>query len=470
MSVQILQGDVRAMLATLPDASVQCVVTSPPYFGLRAYGTDPQVWGGDPEHPHVFGEATVRQFTAPAGSEKQASNAGACNVVARSTHCPCGAWRGELGSEPTPSLFIEHLVSIFDEVGRVMRPDAVLFVNLGDSYAGIGKGPSGKNGIGDQEQRQGFKNGRGRTSLLSQPSEGNPARMDEQQRTPGVAGVKAKSLLLVPQRFALAMQDRGWIVRSQIAWCKTSAMPESVRDRPTSAWEVIWMFVKQARYFWDQEAVRQPLSEDSLRLSKSNSPRPRTERKGFAAGIYHQTDTMPSSLSAVLPNPAGANLRNFWLLGPEPLKEAHFASFPSELPRRCILAATSERGQCPACGAPWVRVVERDPCNKAARIADGEVWGAMNMTGAKAHKAGQFDKYSGAKREMGWAPSCQCNAGDPVPQLVLDPFLGSGTTALVADQLGRNAIGIELSPTYAEMARRRITNDCPMFTSVEVAG
>lgn len=296
---------------------------------------------------------------------------------------------GQIGLERTPQAFLDALYAVFDEVKRVLRDDGVVFVNLGDSYAGSGKGPTGSNGIGDQEQRQGFTGGRGKTSQVWR---GDPAGRDSQKRVGGVEGARPKSLLLIPERFAIGMADRGWIVRSQIVWAKKSAMPESVRDRPTSAWEPIFMFTKSPSYFWDQEAVRQPakygFSEGGFR--------------GGDSGAYCGGKAFDNSVKAkhgtVTPGEGGtANLRNYWHLGPEPSRDEHYAAYPTEIPRRCILAGSRK--------------------------------------------------------------------GDTV----LDPFLGSGTTALVADRLERDAIGIELNPTYAEMARRRIEGDAPLFASVEAA-
>jgi DNA modification methylase len=384
----------------------------------------------------------------------------------------CGAIKCELGQEPTPALFIEHLVAIFDEVRRVLRKDGCIFVNLGDSYAGSGKGPSGANGIGDQEQRQGFRGGsNGDFNARSGNAVGSRKQEAGRNRDGlgGVAGVKPKSLLLIPERFAISMQDAGWVVRSRIAWCKTSAMPESVRDRPTSAWEHIWMFTRQARYFWDQEATRQPnTSADDPRNRADYVPK--RERN-----VGGRTDGYTSSHGAVGWNPAGANLRNFWLLGPEPSREQHYAAFPSEIPRRCILAATSEKGQCPACGEPWARVVERTVTGRGATtsaLSDGLHDRSSSLSLAQKRQAYRALGQEGPppSKHLGWQPSCPCDAGPPTPQLVLDPFLGSGTTALVADQLGRNAIGIELQPDYVEISRRRITNDGPMFADVTVAG
>lgn len=403
MSVTILQGDVRDMLRTLPSESVQCVVTSPPYFNLRDYGVD-----------------------------------------------------GQIGLEKTPSEFISALVDVFREVRRVLRPDGVCFVNLGDSYAGSGKGPSGKNGIGDQEQRQGFT-GVSAKSTLKGYTAGSQLKNPILGGGVGVAGIPAKNLLLIPQRFAIAMQDAGWIVRSQIVWAKRASMPESVRDRPTSAWEPIWMFTKSARYFWDQEAVRTPVAESTIQRVSQNDGHPvynGNRQRGYP-GAPQTNDITKLDVAN------GANLRNFWLLGPEPSREEHYAAFPSEIPRRCILAATSEKGQCPACGSPLVRVVER-----TAMEIKRSTWG--EGAGTRIAPSGTMVSPP-SSRTTGWQPSCQCDAGDPVPQTVLDPFLGSGTTALVADQLGRNAVGVELNPEYVEISRRRIYSACPMFTDVEVA-
>ena len=229
------------------------------------------------------------------------------------------------------------------------------------------------------------------------------------------------------------------------------------------------MFTRQARYFWDQDAVRQPLAEGSAARYAHDF---KDKRSGTTKGMRVAGEAQPRGDAVptrALEAPAGANLRNFWLLGPEPSREQHYAAYPSEIPRRCILAATSEKGQCPACGAPWVRVVER-----TASTADRKHYAAATNGALLNNHRGTVERpggyYPDAPQTTGWQAGCQCDAGDPVPQLVLDPFLGSGTTALVADQLGRNAIGIELNPEYARMAERRITNDGPMFADVTVVG
>lgn len=462
MGVTILTGSALDVLRTLPSESVQVVVTSPPYFGLRSYGTDPKVWGGNPEHHHVWDEQErgwnnrheVARLAGLEGTEK-GGDANHRAYRLRDAVCSCGAWRGELGLEPTPALFIEHLVAIFAEVKRVLRQDGVAFVNLGDSYAGSGKGPTGHNGIGDQRRRQGFIPGEG----------GNQNGARNRDGLGAVDGAKPKDLLLIPERFAIAMQDAGWWVRSRIAWCKLSAMPESVRDRPTSAWEHVWMFTRSRTYFWDADAVRQPATM---------APQRRLTPHPIGRGPAQQNGANPVRDVPMQDAPeAGANLRNFWLLGPEPSRLEHYAGFPTELPRRCILAATSQKGACPACMKPWVRLIERT--GRAIQHQNGPGTGVGRRLAAAGQHGATSALLTGLVPEritIGWAPACTCDAGDPVPCVVLDPFLGSGTTALVADQLGRHAIGIELNPEYVEMARRRIESDAPMVqepVSVETA-
>lgn len=518
MTVRVLVGDALSVLRSLPAESVQCVVTSPPYFGLRAYGTDPQVWGGDPEHsPHEWAEYVRKGQTGGDGSAsglncKRAADGTFANdshshgadklfSESRSAFCPCGAWRGELGSEPTPALFIEHLVSIFDEVKRVLRPDGLCFVNLGDSYSGSGKGSPGPNALIDHTKRQGFVGRAGGREAR----EGTAVYL----KTGDQGGIPAKNLLLIPQRFAIAMQERGWIVRKEIAWCKRASMPESVRDRPSSAWEPVWMFAKSAKYFYDQDAVREKHSPQTTDTGQ--------RRRMIAAGKFSTEDEYAGRATGqrggvgermLKLNGAGANLRDFWLvddvpstpeqqmaqflsfaedhlgerafgdlieafnegmdgapdseywlLGPSPFADAHFATFPPEIPRRCILAGTSEKGACPACGAPW------------RRVSESETTYTRNSPDRSAATREHFNgRGSGGNPNvnrrpvvttttLGWQPGCSCDAGPPIPQTVLDPFGGSGTTGLVADRLGRDAVLVELNPEYAEMARKRIEQD-----------
>lgn len=402
-------GDVLRVLATLPPKSVHCIITSPPYYGLRDYGLPPSVWGGDPACDHEWGAsrrgAWANSVPGPNADGKNAATRNrtkeAGNVCGK-----CGAWRGCLGLEPTPAMFIANLVSVFRECWRVLRDDGSMFLNIGDSYAGSGRGPTGVNGMGQHERRQGFD---------------SPASF---------RGIKAKSLMLIPERLLIVLSDDGWIVRERIVWHKTAPMPESVLDRCTSAWEPVFRLVKRGQYYGDMEAVKEPTSQ--------------------------------------------ANLRNVWTLGPEPFGDAHFATFPTELPRRCIKIGTSEYGVCPTCGAPWVRMTASEfvpqPDISAERNAyRGKGKAATDTTGnvTQANRVG-MPRGTNRTSTLGWQPSCKCPSHAPIPATVLDPFGGAMTTALVANQLGRDSISIEINPVYAEMGARRVQGNAGMLCDIIV--
>jgi site-specific DNA-methyltransferase (cytosine-N4-specific) len=301
----LYQADARQI--PIPEQSVHCVVTSPPYFGLRVYRSDSDAM---------------------------------------------------IGLEETVQGWIDSMLEVMAEVGRVLRDDGVLWVNLGDSYGGSGKGPPG-------------------------PKQAtNKGSVNEQWLVPTTEN--AGQLLMIPARFALAMQDAGWILRSDVIWAKKSCMPESLNGtrwegdtlrrgswRCTSSHEHIFQFVKSMGYYSDGEAVK----------TESN-----------------------------------ANRRNVWSdISPEPYGGEHYATFPSDLPRLCIQASTSEAGVCAECGSQWARVVDATE----------------------------------------WRPTCTCNA-DKVPATVLDCFAGTGTTLLAAMRLGRRSVGVDLSPDYLGQAVKRL--------------
>lgn len=310
-----------AQCIPLRDGSVQCVVTSPPYFGLRSYGGQACVWGGDPSCLHDWALMTSQGMTGGHGASSPCQSStkriGAMFGGGLVSACTlCGAWRGELGSERTPQEFVAHLVEVFREVKRVLRPDGVCWLNIGDSYAGSGKGPTGCNGSGNQTRRQGFR-------------AGNPDKNHGNSNPDGlgsVTGSRPKSLLLVPERLAIALSDDGWIIRSRIAWCKAAPMPESVRDRPTSAWEHVWLLSKSGRYYWDADAVREKHSaattETGQRRRMIASGKFSTEDE-FAGRSTGQRGGVGERMFKL--NAAGANMRNWWLLPPDPYPGAHFA-------------------------------------------------------------------------------------------------------------------------------------------------
>jgi DNA modification methylase len=282
--------------------------------------------------------------------------------------------------------------------------------------------------------------------------------------------LKEKDLMMVPARVAIALVDDGWYLRSDIIWAKKNCMPESVTDRPTSAHEHIFLLTKKAKYFYDSDAVRESYAPATFqRLNQATFDQqqggPKDDQNGNRSprrALVNLKNNIPPAPqledSPENHNPAGRNQRNVWHLATEPFPEAHFATFPTELPRRCIKAGTSERGACAACGAPWRRTVERDFYGSLDPVRD-IAKGRQTPIGQKL-----WDAYEPPKT-TGWQPGCSCDA-EVVPCVVLDIFAGSGTTGLVADQLGRDAILIELNPDYAAMARERITGDAPMFARV----
>lgn len=471
MKSLILCGHVLDALRSLAADSVHCCVTSPPYWGLRAYGCEAQVWGGE-KCPHEWGEEAL--IGGPAGAQGATrQRAGRGNVGeqhmrgrAAGQFCShCGAWRGALGLEPTPSLYVEHIVEIFREVRRVLRPDGTMWLNLGDSF--ITK-PMGASSTFDPKYPAGRDRSEGfRANRTNRPSE---------------LGLKSKDMVMIPARVALALQQDGWYLRQEIIWCKTIPMPESVRDRPTCATEKIFLLAKNGTYFYDHIALREP----SVAGHSSGNGFKRQSRLSFL------NPEGPRGSNQEWEQQLMRNMWNYWRLNPDPFPEPHFATFPREIPRRAIAGGTSERGCCEQCGAPWRRAVVRlkhgdwhpDPDLKRAganrnnrhrcyggKWADRHEQAAsrriMESVAEARANGGPHDNPFAEPVTAGWEPQCDCAAA-LAPCTVLDPFLGSGTTAVAAQELGRKFIGIELNPEYVAMAERRIREASPLFSNFEV--
>jgi DNA modification methylase len=403
MTVRILTGDCRDVLPTLPDRSVQCVVTSPPYWGLRDYGV-----------------------------------------------------AGQIGSEATVEEWVDVMVAVFREVRRVLRDDGTVFLNLGDAYCGGGGySPDSPSNIAGSRQSTNKGSVKGRIGASD--------------------GMKTKDLIGMPWMVAFALRADGWYLRSDIIWAKPNPMPESVRDRPTSAHEHVFLLTKRPRYFYDADAVRLPalsdrpdMAEKGLRTgaaylngNKDNAAKPDKQRGHGRRhdGFNDRWDAMPKAEQQAI----GANLRNVWTIATHAFPAAHFATFPPALVEPCIKAGTSEKGCCGSCGAPWARQTERT-----------ELRNQRSNPGQPAHLTPQGYLRAGGSRcgdnesvTTGWAPTCSCDA-DIVPCTVLDIFGGSGTTGLVADRLGRDAVLVELNPSYVTIGATRVTGDAPLFAAVEV--
>jgi site-specific DNA-methyltransferase (cytosine-N4-specific) len=427
--VTVYHGHVLDVLRSMPDESVNCVVTSPPYWGLRDYGIEPSIWAavGRPlcdnvDFRHVFKEEIVERSTGrrqlPHGDGRandcyagRVEHPAAQQKFTRGFCINCGAWLGCLGLEPTPQLFIEHCVEIFQEVRRVLVEDGTCWVNLGDSYASS----STYNTTNTLATVNGWKQGGAK-----RPNAGVPD------------GLKPKDLVGIPWRFAFALQADGWWLRQDIIWSKPNPMPESVTDRCTKAHEYIFLLTKSAKYYFNQEAILEPVSLGThARLSQNveaqigseranggqktngnmkavgrhlpgNKSHKGTtayengdERQRTKAGLVDYAVRMrklAEAGSGIKSNESFSdavcclvdkrNKRSVWTVATEAFSEAHFATFPTELIKPCILAG------CPPGG------------------------------------------------------------------IVLDPFAGSLTTMQVARELNCKSIGIELNASYIDIGIR----------------
>ena len=377
--------DVRESLRLLPEKSVHAVCTSPPFWGLRDYGT----------------------------GDKQ------------------------IGLEDSPQEFVDSLVEVFREVKRVLRPDGTLWLNLGDSYTAGGRG-----GHASSDTFHGHKGRRGLTGVRKPPK-----------------GLKTKDLVGIPWRVALALQDDGWYLRSDIIWAKSSPMPESVKDRPTKAHEYVFLFAppdSRGKYYYDQDAIREPLRASSRARNKygwKGAQRTRDPRE--------QRDE--PDRDHCFDESVGSNKRTVWNVNAQPYRGAHFAVWPPELVKPMILAGTSSHGCCSGCGAPWKRDTKRTSTGY-----DGSQYGENVQKAANGAKSGGTAKSTlgssggtlvGKYSTTGWSPTCSCSDEARKACVVLDPFSGSATTGMVALQEGRDYVGIDLNGEYLDLATARIRGD-----------
>lgn len=342
---------------------------------------------------------------------------------------------GQLGLEPTPEAYVESMVEVFREVRRVLRDDGTLWLNLGDSYNGSG-------GAGGDYNAGGLKEG--------------------QPKYPGrkVPILKPKDLVGIPWRVAFALQQDGWWLRQDIIWHKPNPMPESVADRCTKAHEYIFLLTKSPRYYFDNEAIREPNSsqkqlEHNQRYAKNYDNPARIAggqpRNVNNAGIHSR------------PGGVGRNKRSVWTITTKPFKGAHFAVMPEDLVEPCLLAGSPEYGCCARCDSPYQRIFERGEIGER-RTRDntlGVIPGRNSTT-----RLQSVDMEAIPKRTIGWEPTCDCKTDETVGSLVLDPFTGSGTVAVIALRHGRRFIGCELNPEYAQIAKRRILDDSPLWNEV----
>lgn len=423
---KVYLGHVLDVLRSWPDGFIDCVFTSPPYWGLRSYGTPPQIWDGDPDCKHEWSETSRHPKMDTRSPEEKAKNGATVgNNIKTAKHAPvdqgrfclkCEAWLGELGLEPSFRDYIRHLIQIFAEIKRVLKPSGTCFVNLGDSY--------NNNASQTSRGRAGFGNDKC----------GNYNRMD---RT-----IPYKSLINIPHRFAIAMTDElGFCLRNDLIWWKRSAMPYSGVDRWTVDFEDIFFFVKEGvGYYFEQQLER--AKSDYKKRNTGNSTK-------------EQNVSVPYARAG---NPYGdmRNARTVLDINTEGTEMEHYASYPTRLVEKGVTAGCPY-AICDKCGQPWKLVYEKTETNYAS--GSGQ---SGNLIEGKAQDKNDMIREDNDIRKgpvVSYAPAkefrCECDA-PTTPGIVLDPFMGTGTTALIAIKLGRRYLGIELQEEYHKGLTERL--------------
>jgi len=461
MKMDVKNGNVLDELKKIEDESVDCVVTSPPYYGLRSYNGAETVWGGNPECEHEF----TNKWHKPRGGGDPVETTSVGNNLKQphfeydSLSCiRCGAWKGQLGLEPTYQMYLDHLLMITAELKRVLKPSGTLFWNMGDSYASEG-GPARHRGYSDPKWAK-ARNG----------------SFDEPTAYP--QGIKSKSLMMLPERFAIGMIDQGWILRNKIIWYKRNGMPSSVRDRFSNKWEYVFFFVKSKRYFFDLDAVRKPLA-DPDRMLRAVSGKRYSQQEAIDSffGTPHNglNKPRPNIKKILLPED------NMTLYLPEVLH-------PSEVGYKFDTDKKKYVGNWPESNIKHDLAVNRkgsydDPLHTKPYNSKGANPGDVINTPAVRNKswysnAGHeytherkydIDADGGDFMDIPTRPHSFAHfavypetlieplikAGCPEDGTVLDPFAGSGTTGVVAKKLGRSAILIEISKEYVDIIYKR---------------
>ncbi len=482
----LIQGD--SALIPLLDKSIHCVTTSPPYWGLRKYqGEQGRIWGGDSDCVHEWGEkkkSKKRTWDQAVGSSTleggKTTQFIASQAVDHGQFCQfCNAWYGGLGLEPTPQQHIENIVQIFAEVHRVLRDDGVVWLNYGDCYAGSG-GENANTGL------------QGGNTIKASSEDGT--RSGLWRRNPRKEKLPAGNLMLMPHRIAIALQDWGWIVRNDVVWWKRNPMPESQAGwrfekeqlrkgswRHTRAHEYVFMLSKKMQYWSNQEAVREAHKPESIeRASRPWSGEVTWNHK--KGGLKDGRETMNTC------HPSGRNPRSVMDVPTAPYKGAHYATFPPNLIAP-LIRATCPRWACPVCGQGWSPVVEKGKLTKgeSARYDEwnyGKLDGFAEGEQIQAGKASNM-RYTGfipghfkPTNVKEYRPTCEHEhtKDEAVPGICLDPFVGSGTTVMVAKKLLRRGIGLDISMEYIDQQAKirtgegspsKVLDDLPLFALMD---
>lgn len=576
----IIPGNALDVLKRMKTGSVHMGVTSSPYFGPRKYGTDPIIWGGDPDCAHewitVHPPAHRSSDTNP-GPLQHEGNANRENLTSEICNL-CGAWKGELGLEPTPSMFVEHLTEIYHEVYRVLRDDGIFLANIGDSSArNPGKGgsgtPTGRNNRGEgYAGGQGIDFGLKEKDLIEIPSMlsaslrapylkcngcGYIAHQFKWGRFPNGRWICPKC----EKSHGVKIAQNGWYLRSRIPWIKRNCMPDSATDRPGKSIEYFFLLSKSGDtqfwthptkpgvrskpspdyvyknsvtgeivviapegwethtymdgakkkklwkrrnlweghdYYYDYVGVMQKSSESYLndkRPKKIIRQKVNAKSKYPDEGQYAKADpcvfrkqdeagnnTYTGFNARYVPNDLGLRFMRdsdfffrTWqgllqnedgepvalVVNPKGFKEAHFATFPPGLIEPLIIAGSSEKGVCPKCGAPWVRITKRgEPIQQS--WAPGTRERHKESSGEHGESSVSNTDTTYEVITTHWSPTCSCEGNTEetiVPANVLDPFNGAGTTGVVCQEYKRTYFGIELNPKYVEMSYQRLETE-----------
>lgn len=460
---QILCGDCRRVMAVFPADSIDLVVTSPPYWGLRDYGAPPLVYGGDPECDHQWDETIF--LPKKEGGIKSSTlgdetwdNSKSDESVARSikrsfvdesksNFCvKCGAWRGQLGLEPHPQMFIDHIVEISNEIKRVIKPRGSFWLNLGDTYCGSGKG----RGSGDW-----VKNSK---NLYSDPDATHPKPIKLEKTN----WLQTKQLLGIPWRIAIALQNEGWILRNCVIWYKPNHMPESVKDRLTKSYEFFFFFVKQQKYHFNLDRIRVPHAPSGIERAKyplsdwKGIEKTETEIGRVIDNGWLQTKGNPDKKILKL-NPKGKNpgdtIKRMALSMGARSPNTSRPDYQSNNPRASAYKKAEELTKHEIATDRIGDFSYDDPLHVRALHPKGKNPGDFWEINTVPFTGAHFAVFPPDLIEPIIKAAC------PKKGVVLDPFAGSGTALRVARKLGRRFIGIDVSQEYAEMCERRVRSD-----------
>jgi DNA modification methylase len=431
-TIRLYQGDVRSILDTFPSRSVQCIVTSPPYWKLRNYLVKNQIGLEHIPDCETYGQVQ------------------------------CG------------QCYVCTMVGIFRQLKRILRNDGTLWLNLGDTYTTPGENRNGLN--------SNSLDGSNKLAPVRKHNHGNKRESIEDK-----TGLRDGNLLGIPWRVALALQKDRWILRNDVIWGKPNPMPESVTNRCTKAHEYLFLFTKTNQYYFDMGAIKEKQSINTLKIhnkrpsqirgnkvysiqsnrndggykNKSTNINPDTNKNKRSVWTVEEDNQLLQWLSENKPEilqqflDEQRNNKDVWSVASQPYRGAHFATFPEKLIRPCILAGSSEKGCCPHCKSPWERKLEvaterigKDRGgNYKNRSNEPGIEHQSKMDGTKGgYKPGMFYP----SKTIGWRSTCNCEHTEDelIPCTILDPFMGSGTTTVVSLEHERNSVGIELSEEY----------------------